>query len=68
MSNRSEPEWATATVLRVCRPELISDCDWPACTVAAEYELELEYEGEWLARQVCPTHQEEIGVEVGQGK
>lgn len=67
MSNPA-PEWTTASVLRVCRPELMTDCDWPACTASAEYELELELDGEWLARRVCPTHQEQFNVSVGDGE
>ncbi len=61
------PAWADGTVLRVCRPELFVTCDWPGCSRDASYEIEFSVDGHWEAHRLCPTHQEVIGVDVGEG-
>lgn len=67
MTEQTPPAWATATVLRVCQPELMTDCDWPSCQQAAAYEVEFDVDGEWAAHRLCPDHHATIDADVGDG-
>lgn len=58
----SRPEWSEGSILKVCQPELVTDCDWPTCSHSAVYEIELDFNGKWVAKRVCDAHHAELDI------